>query len=874
MELRKNRLPPGRYREEEVSTTSPSSHSPIFIHPRIPYNPNLPEACFPTVLPHECPPLNRGTRSSERTDEEQRRDDAEAAKFEQDMSQFIGPGDPWEENINSFSSLQSSDDTSDDEEPTGLYDCTDPETGYSSSPAVWDDLTDGMKLIIMRELTNKISFELASSYLCLGPQEKLELVNISKREAKLNREEDAKIAAVNKAQLNLLMKGDYTVDKTEYTAIANKLDGFETHAAMFISKGDIKKAVSFLRHVYCKEESRRRSCYYQTDPIKTHSLSPSRLIHALIRCIWMYEGVEITRANIIIRPKRKAFATNSHRGPAVEHAARALLHKSPETTADRTIRVDTSQPDKCGISQKLIGSQINRNSIQNLTHGSPDINYPSAINVTCPTSTGGAENIENRSLGQKRVRFVLDPRNEEPSPWHPSPRRSPSNHPPGPSSLRNCLTAADLELNSDKSTPSAAKNEGMLPVLAVPPLQDPVQVACNPDPDRSLLERNVLMRLNPRSPKKFPPATVSHSPSRVIVSPPSTDKRSDDSFMDTAQYTNGIPPSQPPEKRETQIIRRPLTFQRDYLPSGGMLIPVKNLAGQQIGRSQQHRHWTGDSPFERIVYVDSNGIRQVQNQNALPRSYSEFWTEHTKLMSSDLRGGRSSEISSCATVSVNSPTSDRVDGATPVDNGGMTSPKPPTSPIKDSVAFQCGNQQSSSSRDCIPTVPYVKTEITNTQHFPPFDDTLTKGSVTVATDHGAITHPKTNAGFSSIASSQTTFVPQCRLPIRSKNTFSSRGRGYLENTPPLHNSQVAFSVTQLPGTSTEYVSPYGSSNHLLYGNSNARITGSLCESKKVKQRENSENEPYTLSSATASTDQVVGEHLDGPPRKKIRAGSI
>lgn len=84
----------------------------------------------------------------------------------------------------------------------------------------WDDLSNGMKLIIIRELTNHLSFEdTVLSFLQLGEQELEEFLNLCADEIKIRALEKETVARIQARQMELLDRGEWSVEGDEYLRI-------------------------------------------------------------------------------------------------------------------------------------------------------------------------------------------------------------------------------------------------------------------------------------------------------------------------------------------------------------------------------------------------------------------------------------------------------------------------------------------------------------------------------------------------------------------------------------------------------------------------------------------------------------------------------
>ncbi|KAH8804753.1 hypothetical protein F5884DRAFT_424115 [Xylogone sp. PMI_703] len=514
MQLRQNLHPPGRYKEEEIPDLPSSLRPPKFTHRQIPYNPDLPEACFPTVSPGEY----RSLVATENTESQQRNDTA-AASLGLQISQHASSSDPngdvvFTDNEDPASILEVgysgylssvflSQDSLDDPDTETSQDGLDnpnietsqdsldnPETEISQDNlddadaealsiyerarsfialqpeplASWDDVSDNVKLTIIRELTQSISFELAVKYLNLEEQEVAELLKLNEREMRLSREEDERIEALNKKHLQLLMRGDLTEKTYEYADMMEELNDLEEHTTILITHDEIKLGASFLGNAMnlIEEDEQRRRHQFRPDRGGASS-SPVILIAGLVSRLWTYLGAETCRNSYPLCPKKWTTAAIQGHSETAEKTASPPSSRHPKREVQGSISVSHPLDNETPI--KPPQSPDSKDDVQELARQSLRetlVTKPSALTTdSTPATTSATTSRELTSpikQERKRIRLILPNKATESSSDGPPlrrPRGRPRKTPVGPSRLRNSFTADDLETSSDQPTMSS-----------------------------------------------------------------------------------------------------------------------------------------------------------------------------------------------------------------------------------------------------------------------------------------------------------------------------------------------------------------------------------------------------------------------------------
>jgi hypothetical protein len=125
------------------------------------------------------------------------------------------------------------------------------------SAVSWDELTDGIKIIILSEVKHAIGFQEALDFLQLEDGAFNDLLDICSKESRFNHEELARIERGNVAQRELMMNGCY--DKDELSAAFAKeafIQPFWRPSTMFINSGQIRQAKLYLVQFNCREDFR------------------------------------------------------------------------------------------------------------------------------------------------------------------------------------------------------------------------------------------------------------------------------------------------------------------------------------------------------------------------------------------------------------------------------------------------------------------------------------------------------------------------------------------------------------------------------------------------------------------------------------------
>ncbi|RFU35618.1 hypothetical protein B7463_g712, partial [Scytalidium lignicola] len=864
MQLRQNRQLPGRYREEEMSTLSPRHSSPVFTHRKIPYNPNLREACFPTIGLDEWPPsYYTAAKSSKKTEEEEQGDNAEAAKFELGMSQIMLSPIPAsiEAEKSAYLSQSYSSQNSSGRiylETLAAHDFASSETRSFNLRAEWSDLSDGMKLTIMKELTQDISFELAVRYLGLEEQLINDLINLNKREIKLNKEEDARIAAVNKRQLAILMKGDFITNHEEYAATMDELDELECRATMFITKNDIKKGVSFLSNLRCFKGPEQRRYQFPPERNGIPNLSPARLIGELINHLWSYEGVEICRNNTILHPKRRVPAASVQDG---RNARNSIQKPSPQPANMVQESITVSHPLNNNVSGKTPKRKNIGDDAQKLALQSPR-ELPAAPPIS-PSPATTTETVSNPLTEQKRRRIVLTNTHEGSSSRSPLPKGRPKKQPVGPSRLRNSFTVDDLQPRvsaAPRSTPGSGNS--------LPPVDsrasNVLQVPSNLKSMSTQAGLPTLVGLGSSQPssniRKFPfsgDGTVKETSSRILDSPGSKICNVKEPSMIPLENNTAMPPPQLFARNGSNSSNlRPPPPKSNFLMD--ILVPVKNLAGKQIGRTRQQHHWTYDPSLEKSIPVNSRGVRQVSKPASQARRYSEFWIEQGKLISSSFSGvDSSSKVPNTDSV----PSSFASDGVTR--NVQALRQQPSIShvaPVPQSQPIIRSGMQQTDSLGYYNSMAHSKgLGMLKNEQFSPQNGTINQKMGIFGADYAQNLHSSTGFVSRLTGSPQLTPLPKQYLPLRRWNStsnprvsppghsplsnyqhqFYSRGRQYLEHPFSMFDPQSASSVALLTpnnaGNGIKYESPYISSGNAFLATPNTEVNGFGGNAKAISE---------------------------------------
>lgn len=123
----------------------------------------------------------------------------------------------------------------------------------------WAGVTDGLKLIIVMELTTVHTFEEAMKMLILTNEEINEIIYLFDREIVRRAEEDAKIARSQARQLRLLMCGTFATSQEAFSASLEEslYTNLEDPVSFIVSKTDLENAETFLKSIKLNEYANR-----------------------------------------------------------------------------------------------------------------------------------------------------------------------------------------------------------------------------------------------------------------------------------------------------------------------------------------------------------------------------------------------------------------------------------------------------------------------------------------------------------------------------------------------------------------------------------------------------------------------------------------
>ncbi|KAF4634448.1 hypothetical protein G7Y89_g3655 [Cudoniella acicularis] len=333
MRLRQSTRTPGRYLEDDDDNNSLPQIKPIFVVLTVPYDPTLPAAAFPTISLGEFPPARAKPQPCLETSEGTGEDDIElvqpptmqetlpalqdvkqAQRWEakgepgefmhlhtqcgnsnQDASMSLGRApyleghfgdgiDPVEEEYDGWvaKTITNPDGTTEERCFVKTYELH----------VDWQDLSDGAKLVIMRELTRDMSLQHACDFLQFTEADDLGFVEIYNREQTRKRCEDDFITRFNERQTKLFLTGAREVQKDWDALLGEELRAANLGPLQFcLSEEDIQKAMRFLSDHRVREEFPEEWSDRIHIPTKEEA-------DALARRILQYAGVSTSWADL------------------------------------------------------------------------------------------------------------------------------------------------------------------------------------------------------------------------------------------------------------------------------------------------------------------------------------------------------------------------------------------------------------------------------------------------------------------------------------------------------------------------------------------------------------------------------------------------
>ena len=109
-----------------------------------------------------------------------------------------------------------------------------------SQPKHWSDLADGMRLVIVRELTDHMHFEDAILFLQLQEQELVEFLNLCADEVKIRALAQARNARIQEHQMRLIDSGDCSANDNDWGRIYDEE----------LRRGDLRMPATFLSEYF------------------------------------------------------------------------------------------------------------------------------------------------------------------------------------------------------------------------------------------------------------------------------------------------------------------------------------------------------------------------------------------------------------------------------------------------------------------------------------------------------------------------------------------------------------------------------------------------------------------------------------------------
>jgi hypothetical protein len=167
----------------------------------------------------------------------------------------------------------------------------------------WSDFSDGIKLIVIRELCREMPFYDAVSFIQLEENEIEKFIKIVEREIACQDGERERIARANDRQMKLIESGNTAQTREKLEAfMEEEIHGENSwEPALFsISRDDVERAKLFLRDFRYREE------FPEYDPRTTptnvieemNAIPPYLTLQNIISRLSTYEGVDVTFVNL------------------------------------------------------------------------------------------------------------------------------------------------------------------------------------------------------------------------------------------------------------------------------------------------------------------------------------------------------------------------------------------------------------------------------------------------------------------------------------------------------------------------------------------------------------------------------------------------
>jgi hypothetical protein len=167
----------------------------------------------------------------------------------------------------------------------------------------WSDFSDGVKLIVIRELCREMPFYDAVSFIQLEENEIEKFIKIVEREIACQDGERERIARANDRQMKLIESGNTAQTREKWEAfMEEEIHGENSwEPALFsISRDDVERAKLFLRDFRYREE------FPEYDPRTTptnvieemNAIPPYLTLQNIISRLSTYEGVDVTFVNL------------------------------------------------------------------------------------------------------------------------------------------------------------------------------------------------------------------------------------------------------------------------------------------------------------------------------------------------------------------------------------------------------------------------------------------------------------------------------------------------------------------------------------------------------------------------------------------------
>ncbi|TAQ91028.1 hypothetical protein B7494_g643 [Chlorociboria aeruginascens] len=466
MRLRTIHRLPGRYREDDLPELPPTAK---FVTPDVKYDPNLRAAAFPTLPLDQFPPSDieetRRQRIMPRTS---------SSDVETNLGGLMGNGNRngcengarlagqrkatvFRDKRVSLPVVRQLIKAPDFKGEYDGYATLDPEGGEKDEERTmlqrrvhWDDMSDGTKLVLMREVCQEMSFQRACEIFALQEDEIAKFMGIYAQELDRNNMEEVNIARAADKQVTLLMSGTYSSVVKDYTKISEELyNSIRTPATFLITAEDVLKAKLFLVNFNFDDDDTFR--FGPDNEVLTVIKDDEAwgVQASIINRMGSYEGVQASWYDIDFDVSNQGI-----------HAAREE-GENTEEEGDTDEMEDTINV----IHSRSAGRPRENPTERDTPHGKPsqsrnrpaEGDEPYGIPLKRSGKRLTLQDEEDIKAGLRRPPRAWKGSLTRPAHLMPKTRIPPGG--PGPSRLRQSITASDLDTSSGTASPMTSSSQ-------------------------------------------------------------------------------------------------------------------------------------------------------------------------------------------------------------------------------------------------------------------------------------------------------------------------------------------------------------------------------------------------------------------------------